>query len=107
MGKTIYNKEYRDVLLWLKQERQKRGITLRQLADRIGVHHSVIGRIEQGERRMDIVEFARLCSEIGCAPEEGLRMITRQKPITGKYPLREHSPIKKAAEPRSSYRPRS
>ena len=49
---------------------------MRDLAERLGVHHSWIGRIEQGERRLDIVEYMRLCTEIGCDPSEGLKIIS-------------------------------
>jgi transcriptional regulator with XRE-family HTH domain len=64
------------LLRWLRDQRKRKGLTLRQLGTRLGVHHSMLGRIEQGERRLDIVEFARLCSAIGCAPQDGLALVS-------------------------------
>ena len=89
MEKTIYAQEYRALLEWLRNQRKRKGLSMRELAARLNVHHSWIGRIEKGERRFDIVEFARLCDGIGCDPHEGMKLIT---PGSGKIRL------KKAAE---------
>jgi transcriptional regulator with XRE-family HTH domain len=35
------------------------------LAARLGVVRSLIGKIERGERRMDVVELHRFCATIG------------------------------------------
>ena len=91
MEKTIYTDEYRGLLDWLRDQRKRGGLTLRTLGAKLGVHHSVIGRIEQGERRLDIVEFVQLCRAIGCDSEEGLDLLTTRTPVA------------KAAEARSSY----
>ena len=79
MDKTIYADEYRALLKWLKEQRELKGLTMRQLGDLLNVHHSWIGRIEQGERRLDIMEFARLCSAIGCDLNEGLKLVASQE----------------------------
>ncbi|MBT3294675.1 MAG: hypothetical protein HN919_18315 [Verrucomicrobia bacterium] len=46
-------------------------LALRELVVRLDVHHSWIGRVAEGERRVDVVEFARLCTAIGCDPMKG------------------------------------
>ena len=115
MEKTIYAEDYRALLEWLRNHRNRKGLSMRDLAKRLNVHHSWIGRVEQGERRLDIVEFARLrsdsdaqrgrlgttarqarlCDGIGCDPHDGLKIIS---PDSGKLKL------KKAAESRARYR---
>ena len=72
MQKTIYCDEYGRLLRWLKLKRQKENLTLRQLAERLNVHHSRIGRIETGERRLDVFEFIRYCAALKADPHEGL-----------------------------------
>ena len=76
MEKTIYVEEYRELLKWLHDARKRRGLSLRDLGVRLGVHHSRIGRIETGDRRLDIVEYVSLCREIGCDPHEGLKVVS-------------------------------
>jgi len=75
MEKTIYAAEYRALLEWLRDQRKQRGLTMRDLAKRLNVHHSWVGRVEQGERRLDVMEFARLCDGIGCDAAEGMLLI--------------------------------
>lgn len=55
MQKTIYSEEYGKLLLWLKEKRTESGLTMRQVAKKLEVHHSWIGRVELGERRLDIL----------------------------------------------------
>lgn len=75
MDKTIYVTEYRQLLDWLREQRSLNGLTLRDLAGKMKIHHSLIGRIEQAQRRMDIIEYIRLCEGIGCDPCVGLKLI--------------------------------
>ena len=97
MEKTIYAKEYRLLLEWLRHHRKRKGLTMRDLAKRLHVHHSWIGRVEQGERRLDVMEYARLCDTIGCDAGEGLHLVA---PPTAKPRLR------KGAESHAEYRVR-
>ena len=94
MQKSIYVEEYRELLAWLCAQRKERRITMRDLGARLGVHHSWVGRVEQGERRLDIVEFSRLCEEIGCDPGEGLDLVLKAQG---------QSAARKVAEPRPAY----
>ena len=56
-----------------------------------------VGRIEQGERRLDVVELVRLCRAIRCDPYEALDLVTG-----GDWNAREE--VKIAAESRRMYR---
>ena len=48
--------------------REKHGITQTAIAERLGVHQSLIARIESGSRRVDIIEYIALCRAAGVDP---------------------------------------
>lgn len=48
---------------------------MRTVAARLNVPHSWVAKVEQGERRLDVVEFARLCLALGLNPHKGLDLI--------------------------------
>jgi len=77
MLKTIHSPEYNSLLKWLREQRKEKAITMRDLAKKIDVHHSWIGKIEQGERRLDIVEYLRICNALGIDPHEGVDLVKK------------------------------
>ena len=52
-------------------------MTMRQAGDCVGRHHSIIGKLEQDRRRIDIVEFVDYCICLGLDPHEGLDVLIR------------------------------
>lgn len=72
MEKSIYNKDYLAVMVWLRERRKASGLTMRDVSNRLKVHHSWVARIEHGDRRLDIAEYVLYCEAIGCNPHEGL-----------------------------------
>ena len=48
---------------------------MRDVAEKLDVHHSWIGKIEQSERRLDIVEYLRICKALEIDPHEGLNLV--------------------------------
>ncbi|OAI56750.1 hypothetical protein AYO49_00545 [Verrucomicrobiaceae bacterium SCGC AG-212-N21] len=48
--------------------REKAGMTQRDLADALGREHSMVARIELGERRVDLVEAFELFRALGADP---------------------------------------
>lgn len=75
MEKTIYSQEYSQLLKWLRQQRQEKKLTMRELGEKLGVIHSWVGKVEQGERRLDIVEYLRICQALDIDPHEGLNIV--------------------------------
>ena len=55
--KTIHAAEHEQLRLIFKQQRESLGLSQRELATRIGVIYSLIGKIETGDRRLDVIEF--------------------------------------------------
>lgn len=68
MQKTIYSQMNRQVHEKLVEIRHKAGLTQRELAKKLGREHSFIARIEQGERRVDLVEFYLICKACKIKP---------------------------------------
>lgn len=70
--KTLYSKESERLSQWLQAQREASGLSLRDVGEKLGWHHSIIGKIEQGQRRIDVIEYLELCQAINANPTQGL-----------------------------------
>lgn len=75
MKSSPYSHHYEKLRAWLKQSRDESGLTLRDVADAMGRHHSVLGKMEQDRRKIEILEFVRYCQVLGVNPHEGLDIL--------------------------------
>ncbi|MGI5868736.1 MAG: helix-turn-helix domain-containing protein [Kiritimatiellia bacterium] len=75
--KTIHSAEYRVLLGWLREQRQSRKLTMRTVAERLDVPHSWVGKVETGERRLDVCEYLALCQAIGCDYKKGMNLLAK------------------------------
>ena len=75
MTKSLHSNEHRVLIDWLKKGRASQGVTMRELATKMKISHSFIGKVEQGERRLDVVEYIRYCKALGVSPVEGLVLL--------------------------------
>jgi transcriptional regulator with XRE-family HTH domain len=75
MKTSVYSVHYEKIRIWLKNARQSRGLSLRDVAAITGVHHSVYGKLEQTRRRIDIVEYVEYCRILEIDPLDGLKEI--------------------------------
>lgn len=57
---SIYSSEHVYLRHILTQRRLALGLSQRALAERLNVVHSVIGKIETGDRRLDVFEFVNI-----------------------------------------------
>lgn len=76
MIKSINSPDNLKLIAWLKKQRTVQNLTMRNLADKLCVPHSFIGKVEQGERRLDVIEFIQYCEALNVSPLEGIRIIT-------------------------------
>ncbi|OOF14918.1 transcriptional regulator [Salinivibrio sp. MA427] len=76
MFKSLNTPQNLKLIAWLKQQRNDQGLTMRDLAERLEVSHSFVGKVEQGERRLDVVEFIQYCKALNVSPLTGIRHIT-------------------------------
>ena len=78
MDKTIHSRQGECVRRKLLSLRAKAGLTQRQLAAKLGRERSLVGRLELGERRLDMVEFFWLCRACGADPVKESASLMRQ-----------------------------
>jgi transcriptional regulator with XRE-family HTH domain len=69
LRKTLRTKGHRALIDILVESRQLAGLTQRDLAARLKRPHSFIGRIEAGERRVDVIEFIEIARVMGLDPK--------------------------------------
>lgn len=60
MPKSIYSKDYRDVIEKLKKARLDAGFKQEEVALKLGKPQSYVSKIERSERRVDITELKEL-----------------------------------------------
>jgi transcriptional regulator with XRE-family HTH domain len=62
MRKSTHTGEYAVLRERLAALRERAGLSQRKLAERLRVPHTWVAKIESGERRIDLVEFAWFCA---------------------------------------------
>ena len=51
---------------------------MKELGPLLNVHHSIIGRIELGERRLDVIEWIQYCEALNADPFECLEALVKK-----------------------------
>lgn len=69
LRKTLRSRGHQLLIQVLVEAREKAGITQRDLAGRIKRPHSFVGRMEAGERRVDVIEFIEIARVLGADPK--------------------------------------
>lgn len=72
---SVYSTEYQLVIKILRDARIEKGITQTKLADALGRPQSFIAKVENGERKLDVVEFAVMARLLGVDAGAVLGMI--------------------------------
>jgi transcriptional regulator with XRE-family HTH domain len=78
VNKTIYTRQAELLRETLVEMRQKAGLTQRQLAAKLNRERNFIGRLELGERRLDVVEFYWICTACGLNPDTTASRLMRR-----------------------------
>lgn len=68
MQKSLYSGDYRTMCQALIEVRKEAGLSQRQLANRLGVQHTWVSKVESAERRVDLIEFKWYCEACGVDP---------------------------------------
>lgn len=79
MTKSIYSEEMIALRAWLRAAREVQGLSMRDLAVRINKPHNYVQRVEEGDRRLDVVEFVWYCNALGIDPNEGFAIVTNRE----------------------------
>jgi transcriptional regulator with XRE-family HTH domain len=59
MNKSVYSKDYKDIIKRLKTARIEVGLSQQEVAGKLGKPQSYISKIESGERRLDVAEMKK------------------------------------------------
>ena len=70
MSKSIRSPRHHCLLKVLIDARSKAGMTQFALAERVGRPQSYVAKYENGERRLDVIEFVELVEAIGDEPKK-------------------------------------
>lgn len=70
--------EYDHLRKWLKEARKASGLSIRELGDRLGVHHSIVGKIESSDRKLEFFEFINYCEALDVKPEVYIGALSKQ-----------------------------
>jgi transcriptional regulator with XRE-family HTH domain len=68
---------YKSFRLALKQARKASKLTQVQVAQRLNRPQSFVSKYEQGERRLDVIEFSEVAQALGVDPVAFLRNILK------------------------------
>jgi transcriptional regulator with XRE-family HTH domain len=77
MTNSIHTDEMVALRSWLRSEREARMLSMRDLAERMDKPHSFVQKVEQGERRLDVVEYVWYCHALEIDPQAGLELVVR------------------------------
>lgn len=90
-NKSLFSVENDILRRTIRQERERLDLTQTTVAAGCGWPQSVIAKIEQGERRLDLVEFIWLSTAMGLPPERLFQLVLNniaevvpQKPFRAK-----------------------
>ncbi len=68
MTKSVFSEGYRLFRELLREARKKAGLTQARLSTRLGRPQSYVAKYEQGERRIDVVEFLEIAEALRLRP---------------------------------------
>lgn len=79
MTSSISNPKYEKFQNLLINHRQKRGLTQAQLAERLSRPQSFVSKYENGERRLDLIEFLEIATALEIDPCNFIRELVEEK----------------------------
>ena len=79
MGKQLRTMRHKALMAALTDAREKAGLTQRELARRLGRAHSFVGKIESGERQLNVLEFCEYADALQADACELLRAVMRAR----------------------------
>ncbi|MCH7306317.1 helix-turn-helix domain-containing protein [Acinetobacter sp. NIPH 1869] len=60
---------------WLIEQRQAKNLTLDQLADRLNKPFYYVQDVENGQYKLDVVEYLYYCKALDISPNQGVEFI--------------------------------
>jgi transcriptional regulator with XRE-family HTH domain len=79
MGKQLRTSRHKALISALIAAREHAGLSQRELAKRLDRAHSFVGKIESGERQLNVLEFCEYADVLGADAAELLRAVVNCK----------------------------
>lgn len=79
MSKHLRSARHKALIAALKAARESAGITQRELARRLDRAHSFVGKIESGERQLNVLEFCEYADALGVNAAEVIGAIVKAR----------------------------
>lgn len=64
MEKSLYTKRHKALIRALKEARETAGLTQQAVAEKLGKPQSFVAKYENGERRLDVIEFLEVAETL-------------------------------------------
>jgi transcriptional regulator with XRE-family HTH domain len=77
MGKHLRTSRHKALMAALINARESAGLSQRELAKRLDRAHSFVGKIESGERQLNVLEFCEYADVLGAEPADLLRSVVK------------------------------
>lgn len=75
MTRSVFLASYRELTKCLVQARTEAGLTQWDLANALERPQSFVSKVENGERRVDLIEFLQITTALNAEPEPIIRAI--------------------------------
>ncbi len=72
---SIYTEEYQQIIHSLRKARITKGITQTELAEALDKPQSFVAKVENGEKRLDVIEFMHIAQLLDCDPLKLLKQL--------------------------------
>lgn len=79
MQKSAHTPRYRVFIAQLVAARKSAGLTQQELADLLGRPQSFVAKYENGERRLDVVEFLEIAEHLDADPYRIMRRVAKAR----------------------------
>lgn len=87
MRYSINSKHYDRLRSWLIENRHASGLSIRALSDKLDVHHSIVGKIEDGSRKLELIEFIEYCDALNIDAHNGIDVILQSLRHSKEYQI--------------------
>lgn len=80
--RSIHDKRYRRIIAFIVGHREEAGITQVQLSKMLHLRQEIISKIENCDRRIDILELIDYCSHVGISISDVVALLDRNSITT-------------------------
>src|SRR5947209_3952471 len=87
MEKSIYTRDYKAMLVLLREVRKAADVTQIELAKRLGTTQSFVTKCERGDRRLDLIQMRTICDALGTSLPEFVRQLEERLATPKRKPV--------------------